>query len=67
MIKKVLADKKITTKWFYNYADTEEFKNKFSVTVRSLVALKKMNHTKIGLGGGISPGFDNMKVDQSID
>jgi len=66
MIKKVLADKKITTKWFYNYADTEEFKNKFLVTVRSLVAMKKMNHTKIGLVGGISPGFDNMKVDQSL-
>jgi L-fucose isomerase-like protein len=66
MIKKVLADKKITTKWFYNYADTKEFENKFLVTVRSLVAMKKMNHTKIGLVGGISPGFDNMKVDQSL-
>ena len=66
MIKKVLSNKKIITKWFYNYADTEEFKRKFLVTVRSLVALKKMNHTKIGLVGGISPGFDNMKVDQSI-
>ena len=66
MIKKVLSDKKITTKWFYNYAETEEFKRKFLVTVRSLVALKKMKHTKIGLVGGISPGFDNMKVDQSI-
>ena len=65
MIKKVLADKKITTKWFYNYADTEEFKSKFSITIRSLVALKKMKHTKIGLVGGISPGFDNMEVDQS--
>ena len=65
MIKKVLSDKKITTKWFYNYADTEEFKSKFSITIRSLVALKKMKHTKIGLVGGISPGFDNMEVDQS--
>ena len=60
-----LSDKKITTKWFYNYADTEEFKSKFSITIRSLVALKKMKHTKIGLVGGISPGFDNMEVDQS--
>ena len=33
MIKKVLSDKKITTKWFYNYADTEEFINKFSITI----------------------------------
>ena len=29
MIKKVLSDKDITTKWFYNYADTDEFINKF--------------------------------------
>jgi len=65
MIKKVLSDKDITTKWFYNYADTDEFINKFSVTIRSLVAFKK-KHAKIGLVGGISPGFDNMKVDQSI-
>ena len=63
---KVLSDKKITTKWFYNYANTEEFKSKFLITIKSLVALKKMQHTKIGLVGGISPGFDNMKVDQSI-
>ena len=44
MIKKVLSDKKITTKWFYNYADTEEFKSKFFITIRSLVDLKKMDH-----------------------
>jgi hypothetical protein len=25
-----------------------------------------MKYAKIGLVGGISPGFDNMKVDQSI-
>ena len=66
MIKKVLSDKKITTKWFYNYADTEEFINKFSITIKALIALKKMKHAKIGLVGGISPGFDNMEVDQSI-
>ncbi len=66
MIKKVLADKKITTKWFYNYADTDEFINKFSITIRALVALKKIKHAKIGLVGGIAPGFDNMEVDQSI-
>ncbi len=66
MIKKVLSDKKITTKWFYNYADTEEFINKFSITIKALIALKKMKHAKIGFIGGISPGFDNMEVDQSI-
>ena len=41
IIKKTLSEKKIKTKWFYNYADTEEFKNKFLITIKSLIALKK--------------------------
>ena len=63
IIKKTLSDKKIKTKWFYNYADTDEFKNKFLVTIKSLIAQKKLQQSRIGLIGGISPGFDNMLVD----
>ena len=63
IIKKILHEKKIKTKWFYNYGDTDEFKNKFLITLRSLVADKKIKQSKIGLVGGISPGFDNMIVD----
>ena len=63
IIKKTLAERKIKTQWFYNYADTDEFKNKFLITVKSLIAQKKLNQSRIGLIGGISPGFDNMIVD----
>ena len=63
IIKKTLSKRKIKTKWFYNYADTDEFKNKFLITVKSLIAQKKLNQSRIGLIGGISPGFDNMIVD----
>ena len=63
IIKKTLSNKKIKTKWFYNYADTDEYKNKFLVTLRSLIAQKKLQQSRIGLIGGISPGFDNMLVD----
>ena len=63
IIKKTLSERKIKTKWFYNYADTDEFKNKFLITVKSLIAQKKLNQSRIGLIGGISPGFDNMIVD----
>ena len=66
IIKKTLSDKKIKTKWFYNYADTDEFKNKFLITVKSLIAQKKLKQSRIGLVGGISPGFDNMLVDNEI-
>jgi L-fucose isomerase-like protein len=62
IIKKTLSDRKIKTKWFYNYADTEEFKNKFLITIKSLIAQKKLKQSRIGLIGGISPGFDNMIV-----
>jgi len=63
IIKKTLSNKKIKTKWFYNYADTDEFKNKFLVTIKSLIAQKKLQQSRIGLVGGISSGFDNMLVD----
>ena len=63
IIKKTLSERKIKTKWFYNYADTDEFKNKFLITVKSLIAQKKLKQSRIGLIGGISPGFDNMIVD----
>ena len=33
------------------------------ITLRSLVADKKIKQSKIGLVGGISPGFDNMVVE----
>ena len=62
IIKKTLSDRKIKTKWFYNYADTEEFKNKFLITIKSLITQKKLKQSRIGLIGGISPGFDNMIV-----
>ena len=63
IIKKTLSKRKIKTKWFYNYADTDEFINKFLITVKSLIAQKKLKQSRIGLIGGISPGFDNMIVD----
>jgi len=64
IIKKNLNHKNIKTKWFYNYADTDEFKNKFLITINSLIAQKKIKQSKIGFVGGISPGFDNMIVDK---
>ena len=63
IIKKILHEQKIKTKWFYNYGNTDEFKNKFLITLKALIADKKIKQSKIGLVGGISPGFDNMIVD----
>lgn len=65
IIKKNLKQKKIKTKWFYNFANTKEFQNKFLITLRSLIATKKIHQSKIGWIGGISPGFDNMMIDKN--
>jgi len=47
IIKKLLVDKNIKTKWFYNYANTEEFIQKFLITIKSLIALKKFKSQKL--------------------
>ena len=65
IMKKNLKQKKIKTKWFYNFANTKEFQNKFLITLRSLIATKKIHQSKIGWIGGISPGFDNMMIDKN--
>ena len=35
------------------------------ITLRSLIATKKIHQSKIGWIGGISPGFDNMMIDKN--
>ena len=42
------------------FLDSEEM-----VFIASLIALKKLKQSKLGLIGGISPGFDNMIVDNA--
>lgn len=47
-------------KWFIGAADSKEFIARFRVTVRALTALKNLNRAKIGIIGGLAPGFYNM-------
>ena len=59
-----LRDYKIRVKWFYGYAEDEEFVRRFSITVRALTAIKNMKLSRIALVGGIAPGFNDLYDDE---
>ncbi len=59
-----LNDFEVPIKWFYGDIDNPLFIDRFSVTVRALKAIKKMQHSKVGLIGGIAPGFDDLYDDE---
>lgn len=44
-------------KWFYGELEDDLFLERFSITVKALRALKHLRRAKIGLIGGIAPGF----------
>ncbi len=53
-------------KWFYGDMEDEMFINRFSITVRALRAVKHLKGAKIGLIGGIAPGFYDFTYDPRI-
>ncbi len=59
-----IKERDIKFKWFYGNADDEMFLNRFSVTVKALTALKKLNNSKIALIGGVSNGFGDLYFDE---
>lgn len=63
ILKRYLKHRHIPFKWFYDHVDTDMFKRRFGITVRTLTAVKNIEHARIGWIGGVSPGFYNMEVD----
>lgn len=53
-------------KWFYGYPGQELFKERFSITMQALRAIKKLHGTKILIVGGYAPGFDNLAYDARL-
>jgi len=51
-------------KWFYDYADTDLFKKRFTVTLRAMRAIRALKYTRIGQIGELADGFENMHVDE---
>ena len=59
-----LKDYHKSFKWFFGTADDPLFLERFRITVRTLKAIKKMEHSSVALVGGIAPGFDDLYDDE---
>lgn len=65
ILKHYIADPKLTAKWFFGNKGDAQFDRRFEITVRTLSAIKKMQHSKIALIGGIAPGFNDLLFDET--
>lgn len=59
-----LKHRQVKFKWFYGDAQGELFRPRFYHTIQALTALVNMQGARIGLVGGIAPGFDNLYFDE---
>jgi L-fucose isomerase-like protein len=50
-------------KWFYGHPGDPLFDERLAVTVRALRAVVNLRGARIGLVGGVAPGFDNLIID----
>lgn len=50
-------------KWFYGHPDDPLFRDRLEATLRALRALINLPGKRVGLLGGVAPGFDNLIVD----
>ena len=64
ILKRTLRTRNIPFKWYYDHVDSPIFLRRFGITVRALQGLLRLENSKIGSIGGVSPGFYNLEVDQ---
>lgn len=50
-------------KWFFGRAKDPDFQKRFESLLRASYAAKNLREARIGLIGGVAPGFDNLIVD----
>ncbi|MFZ6018804.1 MAG: hypothetical protein ACOYXO_04270 [Chloroflexota bacterium] len=53
-------------KWFFGHAESPSFQERFNITVQALRALVNLRGSRVGLAGGVAPGFDNLTVDPGV-
>ena len=61
-----LKEYDIPYKWFYGDAEDVSFQRRFSVTVRALTAIVNLRGSRVGLIGGIAPGFNDLYFDERL-
>ncbi len=66
ILKRYLKHEQIPFKWFYGHVETEQFRDRFAVTIRALTAVKNIERARIGWIGNLSPGFHDMIFDERL-
>jgi L-fucose isomerase-like protein len=65
IIHTALEDYGKPVKWFYGPPGQDLFDERLGITVRALSTQKQLLGARVGLIGGVAPGFDNLRVDES--
>jgi L-fucose isomerase-like protein len=66
ILKRYLVGYPHPVKWFFGRPADSLFLNRFKVTVAALRAVINLDGARIGLIGGVAPGFDNLIVDPRV-
>jgi L-fucose isomerase-like protein len=61
-----LRHHRIPFKWFYGLPGSDQFLERFRVTLRALHALKRLSTAHIAQVGGLADGFEDMYVDERV-
>jgi hypothetical protein len=66
ILKRYLLAYPHPVKWFFGRPQDPLFLQRFTVTVAALRAVVNLEGARIGLLGGVAPGFDNLIVDPRV-
>jgi L-fucose isomerase-like protein len=66
IIAHYLNEHDIPFKWFYDYPESKLFRERFSVTLQAIRAIKTLRLSRIGQVGGLANGFENMYTDERV-
>lgn len=66
IIKYYLKNFDIKFKWFYGHPGNDLFDERIGITIKALKAIKKFANSRVGLIGGIAPGWDDQYFDERI-
>ncbi len=66
IIAHYLNEYDIPFKWFYDFPESALFRERFSITLRAMRAMKLLRSSRIGQIGGLANGFENMYTDERV-
>ena len=66
IITNYLKHHNVKYKYFFGHGDDPRFVERFSITIRALMAIKKLKQSRVALIGGIAPGFNDLYFDERI-